>query len=270
MPAKIMSAFISLVFISLASSVQASPQILGLMATAAPIPLTCEDGICKAEITTVCLQEHRAAPMPGRAYKAGQGTKITMGILGSSGQVKNISVVQKVSISARRHYTSVVISLPEKILTQLGHKPSKGQAVISVGAMASAVPVPDAADKKPLSAFEIEKYTGPLRQVAKDVLGRDSINVQTTQHLNQVINRLPDSFASDKNQFEKSWAKITNNKARKLTPAVKRATSQIAETCRYEYSVGVYATMRSCLEQHHDVLASDTNKKVWQAMKPGG
>jgi hypothetical protein len=29
-------------------------------------------------------------------------------------------------------------------------------------------------------------------------------------------------------------------------------------------------TMRACLEQHHDYMASEINKKIWQAMKSKG
>jgi hypothetical protein len=266
MPAKFLSVCLSLLFIAFAAPVSAAPQILGMVATVEPIPLTCSEGICQAEITTVCLQEHRDAPMPGRAYKAGVGTEITLNILGQSGQQKSIAVSQKISITARRHYTSVVLSMPENALRKFG----KGAASISVGALASAVPVPRNSDKTPLTAVEIEKYTGPLREIARTVFEQDNLNVKTTQVLNHLINRLPDGFANDEASFDKSWAALNNKKERKMTPAVKQASSKITETCRYEFNVGVYATMRSCLEQQHDVLASETNDKVWQAMKPGG
>jgi len=266
MPAKFISAFLSILFIAFAVPVNAAPQILGMVATVEPIPLTCSEGICRAEITTVCLQEHRDTPMPGRAYKAGEGTEIMLNILGKSGQQKSIAVSEKISITARRHYTSVVLSMPEKALRKFG----KGEASISVGALASAIPVPNSLDKSPLTKFEIERYTGPLREIARTVFEQDNLNVKTTQVLNHLINRLPDGYANDEAKFDKSWAALNNKKQRKMTPAVRQASSKIARACRYEFNVGVYATMRSCLEQQHDVLASETNKKVWQAMKPGG
>lgn len=265
-PSNIITLFISFLFLSFSSSVNAAPQILRLVATAQPIPLSCADGVCKAEVTTVCLQEHRHAPAPGRAYKLGKGTEITLNILGVNGEKKVVLIQDEISIIARRHYTSVQISVPEQTLRKYG----ASRASIAVSAMASVVPVAISTDEIPLSAHEIEKYTGPLRQVARTVFDRDSVNVQTTQHLNQVINRLPDDYLDDKAQFEKSWAEVSNAKSRKQSTEVKRATNKIAQTCRYEFEVGKYVTLRSCLEQHHDVLASDTNKKVWKAMKPGG
>jgi hypothetical protein len=208
--------------------------------------------------------------MPGRAYKAAQGTEITVHILAVGGEMKKIPIAEKISIVARRHYTAVMFSLPEKLLRNLGHDSSKGSATISISALASAIPLQIATDKAPLSAFEIKKYTGPLRQIARGVFDRESVKVKITRHLNQVINRLPDDFANDEAQFEKSWAKVTKNKSRNLTPEVMGAASNIAQRCREEFTVGRHTTMRSCLEQFHDVLAAETNKKIWQAMKPGG
>ena len=94
--------------------------------------------------------------------------------------------------------------------------------------------------------------------------------MERTSHLNQVINRLPDDLADDQAAFEKNWAKVINDKSRRLTPKARQKASQIADTCVEDYRVGKTVTMRACLEQHHDYLASETNKKIWQAMKSGG
>ena len=256
-------------FVFLTTSANAAPQILGLVATVQPVPLTCINGICKAEITTVCLQEHRRAPLPGRAYKAGQGTQISLHVKGQNGAIKSIAVADKISLTARRHYTSVVLSLPESSLRQFGHN-HQAVASISVRPMASAIPLPKANDKAPLSQLEIDSYTGPLRQVARNTFASDRVRMETTSHLNQVINRLPDGFADDQAAFEKNWQKVSSDKARRLTPKARTKARQIAEVCREDYKVGKAVTMRACLEQHHDYLAAETNKKVWQALKPGG
>ncbi|MBT7956910.1 MAG: hypothetical protein HN731_17065 [Rhodospirillaceae bacterium] len=269
MRAKLFSIVSAFTFIFLTTSANAAPQILGLVATAQPVPLTCIDGICKAEITTVCLQEYRRAPMPGRAYKAGQGAQISLNVMGQDGVTKSFAVAEKISLTARRHYTSVVVSLPESSLRKFGHK-NKARASISVGAMASVIPLPKASDKAPLSSLEIEQYIGPLRQIARNTFATDRVRMQTTSHLSQVINRLPDDLADDQVAFEKNWTKLSNDKSRRLTPKARAKVSQIAEVCREDYKVGKAATMRACLEQQHDYLAAETNKKVWQAMKPGG
>ena len=93
--------------------------------------------------------------------------------------------------------------------------------------------------------------------------------MERTSRLNQVINHLPDDLADDQAAFEKNWAKVINDKSRRLTPKARQKASQIADTCVEDYRVGKTVTMRACLEQHHDYLASETKKQIWQAMKSG-
>jgi hypothetical protein len=51
-----------------ASGAFAAPQILAVLATGEPVPLTCVKGVCEAEFSAMCLQWARAMPEPGTAY----------------------------------------------------------------------------------------------------------------------------------------------------------------------------------------------------------
>ena len=59
---------LALIGASLAAPALAAPQILAVAATELPLPLTCEAGECRVELTTICLQEERASPNPGAGY----------------------------------------------------------------------------------------------------------------------------------------------------------------------------------------------------------
>ena len=50
--------FAALAFAILPSAVVAAPQALGLVATAEPTPLQCEDGVCQGFFTAFCLSSH--------------------------------------------------------------------------------------------------------------------------------------------------------------------------------------------------------------------
>ena len=54
---------------------QAAPQILGLMASAEPVPMTCVDGTCTAELSSVCLQQQRPTPLTGTVYRPAKATQ---------------------------------------------------------------------------------------------------------------------------------------------------------------------------------------------------
>ena len=52
----------------LSTTAWAAPQILAVASTDFPLPIICERGECSAELTTICLQEHRASPQKGQKY----------------------------------------------------------------------------------------------------------------------------------------------------------------------------------------------------------
>jgi len=63
---KTLAFFVALPLTAIAlSPAQAAPQILGLIASADPVPMTCVDGTCTAELSSVCLQQHRPTPPTG-------------------------------------------------------------------------------------------------------------------------------------------------------------------------------------------------------------
>ena len=71
--------------IACAAPAQAAPQILGLIASDAPVPMTCAGGTCTAELSSVCLQQHRPTPATGTVYRPAKGTHITLTVTGPNG-----------------------------------------------------------------------------------------------------------------------------------------------------------------------------------------
>ena len=235
----------------------AAPQILGLIATVQPTPPKCVNGVCKAEFSTVCLQEYRPSPSPGNAYKASRDSTLTLAVAG-----KMIDVTDRVTIKSVRNFSSVFISLPEAEILKFG----AGGASVSVGAMSSLVPVAEAGDTNPQSAGEIASYTGALRSVVHRVFGGEGDTISAMRDLNQVINKMPDVLTDDQVRFERVWREVTSAMAKPEA----RLSSKVVQECRYEYKRGMLTNMRSCIVYKHDVLASETTKKVWKALKPGG
>jgi hypothetical protein len=74
----------------------AAPQILGLVAQAQPTQLKCEGGVCKAEFSTVCLQEHRQSPILGAAYKASGLSSLSLAVGGKQIDVTHLATIKSV------------------------------------------------------------------------------------------------------------------------------------------------------------------------------
>ena len=56
-----------------AGTVAAEPQALGLLASDAPIPVTCDAQGCQATLTSFCLERDRASPQAGEPYRIAAG-----------------------------------------------------------------------------------------------------------------------------------------------------------------------------------------------------
>lgn len=240
----------------------AAPQILGLVASAQPIPLTCEGGVCRAEVSSVCLQQHRKSPEPGTAYLPAEGSEITL--TGAGG--KFVAVQSLVKMTSVRGFTSVSVSMAEATVHALGLR--SGQLRLAIGAMASAPPVAVPGDANPLSAAEIARYTGPLRPAAEGAI-RGDVTLSASDILNQMINRLPHSRPVGAAEISPALADVTGADGAPA-PETKRLLTRALDECRYQLRTERTPGLRSCLGNQHDILISDTTQKVWKALRPGG
>ena len=243
------------------SPTHAAPQILGLVASAKPIPLKCEAGVCRAEVSAVCLQKHRKSPEPGTAYLPAEGTEI-----GLTGSGKSVPVAGLVKMTSVRSFTSVSVSLPEAMVRALGLEP--GKVHLRIGAMASAVPVPVAGDVNPLGAAEIARYTGPLRPAAEGAIKGDK-TLTASDILNQMINRLPFSRPVGAAEISPALAGATGTDGI-AGVQTKRLLAAALEECRNQIRTERTPGLRACLGNQHDILISGTTQKVWKALQPGG
>jgi hypothetical protein len=255
--------FLSLVAVAFTlSPAHAAPQILGLVASAEPVPLTCEGGTCSAEITSICLQKSRPAPVYGTAYKLAKNSRISLVVTGSDGKKKTFPIAEHVEIKSFSMYHSVSLRVPEDVVSRLG----KGEAAVMIEPLASATPVALKDDPKPLSAREIRRYTGPLRVVAGRAFEADHVRVAATQFLNQMVNQLP---ADNSAGIEKLPSVLNKVNAQRQPPAAARLTKAAINECRELLRKDISPGLRSCLSHQHDIITSETNNKVWKALKPG-
>ena len=244
------------------SPAQAAPQILGLIAFAKPVPMRCVDGTCTAELSSVCLQQHRPTPFAGTVYRPASSTEITLTVTGANGASRQMRVETALSYESLRQFSAVKVSLPESVVRRLGN----GQAKISVGKMSSLIPVAIEGDPKPLSAAEIARYTGPLRALAERAFERDSGRVNATRILNQMVNRLP---AESRVGIEEMDPLLTQTVSRDAGPETRKFVKRAVDSCRETLRTGVQGTLRSCLSYQHDYLSGENTNNAWQAMNPG-
>jgi hypothetical protein len=244
------------------SPAQAAPQILGLIASAAPVPMTCAHGTCTAQLSSVCLQEHRPTPPTGTVYRPAERTQITLIVAGPHGVKRRLPITAALTFTSLRQFSAVKVSLPESAVRRLGD----GAASLSVGPMASIIPVAVEGDANPQSAAEIARYTGPLRAMAERAFERDGARVNATRILNQMVNRLPEGSTAGLEKVSALWRQTVPSDTAAET---RKYLTRAVEDCRETIRTGVMADLRSCLSYHHDYLSGENTTNGWRAMNPG-
>ena len=256
-------ATLPLTTIALASApAQAAPQILGLIASNEPVPMTCTGGTCTAELSSVCLQQHRDTPPTGTVYRPATRTHIILTVTGPDGIKRRLPVAAALSFTSLRQFSAVKVSLPEATVRRLGD----GQAKLSVGPMASIIPVAVEGDSNPQSTGEIARYTGPLRALAERAFDQDGGRVNATRILNQMVNRLPENSSAGIEKVAALWQQTVD---KDVSDATQKYLKHAVKDCRETLRNGVMSDLRSCLSYHHDYLSGENTNNAWQAMNPG-
>lgn len=250
--------------VTLSAIATAAPQILAVASTDIPIPLYCERGECSAELTAICLQEHRASPQAGHNYYIHGDKKLRLTLTTTKGNQIDLTNLPTELKTARSH-TALRVSLKQNLLRDMDIK----QIHVQVPKLITAIPVPKAKDTDPQTDVDIYLATGPLRNVADRYVDRNERRADAARLVNQAVNMLPLKGRSepDIRIAAKSYFNGVSEKSGYAENAVQLA-SKAVEQCFYETQVG-FQTMRQCLGSSHDRLIGKLNKKYWQSLNSG-
>lgn len=245
---------------------KAAPQIIGLVATDEPTKLICADGVCKAEFSAFCLQQHRQSPTSLTQYRPSRITELTLSVTGMDGKIQRLPVAHKSTFVSLRNFAAVEISLPSHLVKSLGD----GAPSLSVGSLASLIPVAQPGDDNPLSDREIALYTGPLRAGADNAITRQPADVETAGLLSRMINALPDNGDADQATRFGLWQKEIGERAWKVSDKAYNQATRAFRTCKGDLNRHGIDGMRGCLSLYHDGAMTGHTRNVWEELKPGG
>jgi hypothetical protein len=126
--------------------------------------------------------------------------------------------------------------------------------------------LPSKETQGPLTAREIRRYTGPLRVVAAVAFEADRVRVSATNFLNKMVNSLPKNNSVGAEKIQSVWNKAA---ARRHSPQADKLTKAAINDCREILRKDILPGLRACLSYQHDLITSETNNKVWGALKAG-
>ena len=254
--------FAALAFAILPSAVVAAPQALGLVATAEPTPLQCEDGVCQGFFTAFCLQEKRLPPGYGFPYRPGETSQITLLITTDDNRRITLPGRGLLDFESHNTYSSVNISVDEARIA--AYRPKA--VSVQIAPLASLIPIDVPGDRAPQTPAELDKAIGSDRLAAKhffdegDLAGEAALTAM-------LINMLPKSRSVSRSARADIWRQaVASRAARKYGETSVARARQNFYACRRTVDSSTRMTLRDCLEVKHRARQVETNRSYWKSL----
>ncbi len=247
------------------SGAGAAPQILALVETPEPTPLVCAEGVCRAEFSTLCLQQERDIPHPGTAYRPADAAKIVLVLRMADGGTARMKGYPNLRFVVPRTYVSAMAEITEAEIVRLG---ALG-AGVEIGSQTSLIPVPEPGDTIPLSLEEIAKVTGPLRMAAHRAAKRQKTTIQAARATNRLATAMLAEPAATHEAQNALWDRIAASLPGGRGTAGAEQAAKIVRVCQsYEEKQGIKG-FRGCLRFQHDQLMFGVNQSFWNRNDAG-
>ncbi|NBB82021.1 MAG: hypothetical protein GVY28_01310 [Alphaproteobacteria bacterium] len=245
---------------------RAEPQMLAVIASVEPVPMTCGNGWCAAEVSTFCLQEDKAVPVNGTAYLPAPSSldRLVLVAVDDSGQAVRVPAAEIATITSSRGYRAAQIRVDRRALIERG----LSVPAVEVGPQVSLVPASKmerAAD--PAVAAEIDLVTGPLRQLAERFVDDAGARADAARLTGRLVNAIPDDRRGDVDDREALWRDAVAGSATAAGSAdgAVEMTRHAFERCA---RTGM-TSFRGCLASWHDMYVGPLNRDYWDAAGAG-
>lgn len=244
---------------------QAAPQILALMASNEPMPLTCRAGACAVELTTFCLQEDRASPAKGTVYTLIGGEGVRFVATTADGVETPLAVDgDALRITSERTHMSVRLSIPVALLQERGI----AHVAALVGEGSTLVPAPAPGDPRPLSEADVALASGPLRALASRFVDRAGPVAGAATLTNRLRNALPWRGRSAPERDDGLWSEVFGDAPATSDRDAMGLARRAYDECLWRSRASTL-TMRECLGALHDRFVGGLNNSYWDATKFG-
>ena len=256
------SIFAALAFAFLPAAAIGAPQALGLVATAEPTPLQCEDGVCQGFFSAFCLQEKRLPPGYGFPYRPGDTSQITLLITTDDNRRITLPGRGLLEFESHSTYSSVHISVDEVRIA--AYRPKA--VSVQIAPLASLIPIDVPGDRHPQTPAELDKAIGSDRLAAKhffddgDLAGEAALTAM-------LINLLPKSRSVSRSARADIWRQtVASEAARKYGETSVARAGKRFDACERTVDSSTGMMLRDCLEAKHRILQVETNRSYWKSL----
>jgi hypothetical protein len=252
----------------LAHPVKAAPQIIAVLPSDAGMPFACAEGVCKADLSTYCLQRERPAPKRGTPYFPAAAEDFKL-VLKTKAGTRVVDAQPHVDFVESRGFMAIAAVIPADKLRALADGEIE-HAALRIGKAASLLSVAEANDPNPLTEKKIAYVTNWRRKQGAEIVDSNP-DARTVRVLAGLTNRLPASGQSDPTLLDLIWRDAIGDEIgatpAAADPAISRARIEY-NRCNEGATSHSYGGLRNCLQYRHDDLIRDLNIEYWVS-KPG-
>lgn len=248
------------------------PQVLGLIASAEPIPLTCTDGACTALVSSFCLQEDRPSPSAGQRYDTAGAGDVTLVVRRTDGTTTEFSAAGLLGYVSEGDFTRTRVELPEKRLASL----AAAEVAVRIAPLVSLMPQTERPVPAAVAARDAETAEGAPRFAAEAFFRPGSTRADAAVTMARLIDLLPSSGPVRSQSAgaiaaaaKSAWRRVEASGALKAASpdGVERAKSEL-DRCAAYADMGFKITLRGCLSKSHDRTMRELNEELWKS-QPG-
>lgn len=252
--------FVATLLILISGTAMAAPQVLAVLSTGNGAAMECEGGVCKASLSTYCLQRDRESPFEGTVYHAANPERYTLVLDFADGAEQVVPMEEHITFISARGFKSVNAAIPRSLISDSG---AVGARLI-VAAEASLIPEADPDDLNPLTEADIALATGPLRNLGARVLD-DRADADVARTLGTMLRAVPEWRGWPQLTTEELRIKVSEVAAQeKISMEGQERIQREFDGCSAVHDANKTYSVGYCLMQRHDKVLLDLNKRYWE------
>jgi hypothetical protein len=247
------------------SVVQAAPQSLGLVATAEPVPMICDDDGCVVQLSSFCLQGDRKSPNFNTPYHVDGGTGLWLHLTDANGSLRTVPAEGLLRFVSTRGYTAIDATVSTADMAALGAV----DMALEVGKLVTLFPEAVPGDPNPITPEEVAFAKGEARRLAASIFDSSEGLGDTISIIDRSINSMTIMTRLNDEERRDLWSRVAGVPLDEAVDNRTRGAAEMFSECLGDLRRKMVFGLRNCLEGRRDELLIRANVTLWNGLGTG-
>ena len=255
-------AFATVVLLLFPGTAHSAPQTLGLVATAQPVPMICDDDGCVAQLSSFCLQRERKSPNFRTPYYVAGGAGLWLHLTDADGGHRTVPAEGLARLVSNFGNTEIEAHVSSADMAALGAV----EISVEVGKLVTLFPESVADDPNPITAAEGAFAKGPARSLAADIFDSPKGLGGTINVLDRAINSITTFSRLSDDGRRDLWSRVAGVPQE---ADVDNRAAGVFSACLDDLRRQMVFGLRNCLEGRRADLLIRANLRLWNGLAAG-